>query len=732
MVQQRDLVDGVPVLWTPAPAPLSAGLVFGVGRRDESFLRGGLTHLVEHLAMGSLGRTTLDCNATVDLTTTEFTASGQAARVAEFLRRICEALGDLPLDRLAVEVDVLRTEGGVVAPPAVGALLAERYGARGVGLAGFREPAMLSLTAQHVQDWARRYFVRGNAALWLTGPPPEGLSLPLVEGEAPDRAPQPLLEVATPALVEHPFDGAVALGSEAPRLPGLAAMTRILRDRVEDDLRHRRGLSYSVATEQVVVEGMRRFVAVTADCRDGQEAVVARALWQAAARLAESGASEQELAHQREGLEEYLADERSRTDEVRSAAESLVIGIEHRTPEELRRESTELTGDDVRVAAQALVEGALVGVPQGTELQLAALTPIRSSGEVLTGESFRRRRIGSDAPRGSRLVVGDDGVTVVLTDEEHLTVRFQDVVALLEVAPREWTLVGGDGTSVPLSPGDWRDGARAVELVRSLVPEALQARADDASPGGRRVLLVRAAPSAAFEALWPSKQDAWVVQNDHWTVAVRDQDEEEAYAHAAGISSMVGRRGGVLLLEQAYDELRVVVFQRGKERDRHVWTGEEHDPSVLSGVLGEDPAKVASLLALSGSPAEVLATLSQELAVPEQTAVLLGGADPADVPGVRHERARGVRESIAAAARGDFDPPDSTKLSHRLSRWERERRPAYRLANGAAAAAQGALAVVAASRADGDWTSWSGALAAVLGLSALGSLWSTRPPSSRA
>jgi predicted Zn-dependent peptidase len=56
-------IDGVPVFQAEGPLPLTAGLVFGVGRADETFVRGGLTHLVEHLAMSAVGRQTIDANA---------------------------------------------------------------------------------------------------------------------------------------------------------------------------------------------------------------------------------------------------------------------------------------------------------------------------------------------------------------------------------------------------------------------------------------------------------------------------------------------------------------------------------------------------------------------------------------------------------------------------------------------------------------------------------------------
>jgi hypothetical protein len=727
---QHDLVDGVPVLWTPSPAPFAAGLVFGVGRRDESFLQGGLTHLVEHLAMSAVGRTPLDCNASVELTTTGFTATGRPERVVEFLRRICEALCELPVHRLAIEADVLRTENGAVVSPAVGALLAERYGGTGAGLAGYREPALNALTAQDVQQWATTRFARGAAALWLSGPPPEGLSLPLPDGPAPPRPGQAVRPLTTPALVEHPVDGAVAVGAEVGRLPGLTATSRILSDRVEDDLRHRRGISYTVGHEHLPIERDRRFVAVSADCREGSEALAARALWHGLVRLAEQGPTEAELEHDREGLEEYLSDPRAGIGEVQAAAAALVTGVPHRTGDELLQEARSLTAQQVRDAAHALRADALLAVPVGVDVSLPELTATpRWSSEVVSGRVFPRRRFRSDAPRGARLVVGDDGISVDLGNGELLTVRYAQALALLEVAAGEWTLVGADGITVPLAPTDWRDGQRALDLVRAAVPAELQAASDDVRTDAGRVLALHAPPHAVGEALWPSRSDAWLLQDESWTLVVREQDEVEAYSSAAGISAALGRRCAVLLLEQSHEELTLVVLHRGKERDRHVWTGQEHDPTILAGVLHADPHEIARVLALSGPPSEVLAELTHTLGVPEQAAQVLAGVPVAQVPGFVHEPARGARESMAAAVRGDYDPPDSSRLVHRLTRWERQRPPTYRAVNAAAAAGQAVVAAVLARRVDGDWSSWTAVGSALFALSALGSLWSVRPPS---
>ncbi len=725
---RRAVADGVPVFWAPGPAPFTAGLVFGVGRRDESFVTGGVTHLVEHLAMSSVGRTTLDCNATVDLTTTQFTASGHPDRVLAFLRRVCQALSDLPLDRLSTEVDVLRTEGGCVAPPAVCALLGERYGARGVGLAGFREPALGALTSQDVQGWADLRFVRGAAALWMSGPPPDGLRLPLLEGP-PQPSPDPVARpMTTPALVELTADGVVALGAELVRVPGLSAACRVLRDRVEDDLRHRRGLSYSVDTDQVSVSGDRQLVVLTADCREGDEAVVARALWQALGRLGEDGPTPAELVHERALVEDHLDDPRAACGEAQAAAVALVAAVSHRTAQQLQAEAQALTADQVRSAAQALQAAALLGVPEAVDPGLPALAEVSPwSASMLTGRDFSRRR-GSGAPRGARLVVGDAGVSLWLRKGERLTVRYADTVALLEVGREEWTLAGVDGVTVPLDPRDWRNGDEALALVRAAVPPHLQVTADSARSPGHRALLIAAPPHTATEALWTSGQPAHVAQIEQWTLVVPDGDELQAHVSAAALSAAAGRKHPVLLLEQVHDELRLAVWHKGKERHEHRFDGDAGDQALLAGLLGADAEEVGALLAHPGRPAEVLDAMTRTLGTPSQLGQVLAGVRLEDVPGLVAQPGRRVRESVVAAARGDFDPPDSTALHHRLTRWERQRPPAYRAVSGAAALAQAAGAAALVARADGELTSWTAGLAAFFALGAAGSVWSTRPP----
>ena len=727
---ERTEVDGVPVLWVDGPAPFAGGLLLGVGRRDEGFIDGGLTHLVEHLVMGSLGRSTLEANATVDLSVTEFTATGSPEEVAAFLERVCRALSDVPVDRLSVEAGVLRAEEGHVAPAVVEALLGERYGPQGAGLAAFREPALGALTPDDVRAWAARYAVCCNAAVWLSGPPPPGLRLPLPH--APGDGPRPAQHRRTlvvPALTRVALDGVVALGADVDRTPGLGAALRVLGDRLEDDLRHRRGLTYSVAVDQLLVEDDRRFAVVTADVRGGQEAVAARALWGALSRLAEEGPTDAELAHDRAGLAAQLADPRAGLQEARSVAAALVRGTPPRTAEQLRAEADALTAEQVREAAAGLQAQALLAVPVGADVRLRGVKPAPDwSAEVLPGRVHRRRR-GSDAPRGSRLHVGDEGITLVLDDDERLTVRYADVVGLLQVTGDDLMLLGLEGWSVPLSPRDWKDGEDAVARVRAAVPGRLQVREDTGAGSGRSVVLAAAAPHVVAEALWPAVRDAWMRSGERWTLVVRDHDIEETYVEAAGLSGALGRKGPVLLLALAHGELELVVLHRGREQVRHVWTGEEQDPSVLTGLLDLDPEEAARLLALDGPPEQVLAEVERVMGLPPEAAEVLLGTAPEDLPGLVHEPARGLRESFRATMRGAHDPPDSKALHHRLTRWQRERPPAYRRVQVGLALGQAGLAAALAYGNEGDLSSWGGVLAVLFGLGALSSAWDARPPS---
>jgi hypothetical protein len=87
---ERSCVDGVPILWTKSGDEMVAGLVFRVGRADESLAHGGITHTIEHLALYPLGvEVGKHYNGQVDAVTTTFLRRGGPQEIAEFFRAVC-------------------------------------------------------------------------------------------------------------------------------------------------------------------------------------------------------------------------------------------------------------------------------------------------------------------------------------------------------------------------------------------------------------------------------------------------------------------------------------------------------------------------------------------------------------------------------------------------------------------------------------------------------------------
>lgn len=466
---QRLEVDGVPVFWRPGPEPLAAGLCFGVGRRDEDFASGGLTHLVEHLVLGELPRSPLDRNASVDASVTEFTATGRPEAVGAFLREVCRLLADLPTGRLAVEVKVLAAEEAQSGSDLFGALLVTRYGATGVGLMGMRHPRLQDLSAGEVRAHAARWFVRERAALWLTGPPPEGLSLPLPSGTAAPRPAQRRVRLPLPAVLRYPVAD-VALSWEGDEHgEALRAGLRVLRERCERELRHDGGHSYDVDLETTSIEGTACHAALIADAAPAQVPVVARRLYEAFGQLAADGPTAVELAEDLDWCREHTEDPRSVQGAVAEAARAHLAGSPVRDDRARLERVAALRPQDVARALQAALPSLLLLVPEDApDLEGVPLPDLPEGNDVQVSGREHKPRLFSGAPRGTRLVSGQEGTSLRRGDGGSLTVRYDDCVAVGVDPddPSRLELVGADGLTLALRAGDWKDGDTALELAR--------------------------------------------------------------------------------------------------------------------------------------------------------------------------------------------------------------------------------------------------------------------------
>lgn len=472
-VLHQDVVDGVPVFWAQGPGPLTAGLVIGMGLHHEDFRSNGVGHAVEHLAMSVIPRSHLDRNASIGLTETEFTATGPVGAVAEFLGQVCAALADLPLPRLEREVGVLDAESGLFTNPAHGAALALRFGYTGLGLAPLGTLPAASLTPEQVLGHARRHALRGNAAVYLSGPIPPELRLPLPDGPAPPTPPVDVLGPKPPGWVswDTPWPVLSYLGPDGPARRGA---DRILIERLVEQLRHEEGVVYDVRPDVVVLGADLRLTTLAAECRVERSGLVARRMWEIASELAAEGPTDAEFAHDLAGLQAFFADPRSALSEAALAACESVAGRKASSRQELLRGRESLTAEEVAAALTEVLRTAYLIVPRGERVGggLAELPGCPLSRTAPSGAEMFSRRRQSEAPRGTALFLVPDGIGFRDVEGHHDVVRWADCVGVA-VDGDVRLVTGRQRCAVLVDPRDWRDGMRAVTAVDRNVPDHL-------------------------------------------------------------------------------------------------------------------------------------------------------------------------------------------------------------------------------------------------------------------
>lgn len=483
MWHQTD-IDGVAVFWADAPAPLSATLIFRVGWRDETFLTRGITHLVEHLTMHTLGRRRHPHNASVNHTFTTFDASGRPEQVVSFLRDVCAALDQLPVARLATEIKVLQAEGGPGG--ALGEQLTTRFGFRGLGLSGTITPALDQISDETVLAHAATYFNRSNAALVLTGPPPPGLTLPLPNGVVASVPVDRRRQIPLPmwfTSVEPPTSVSFLVSGRDPvRSEVTLATCRIAMERAMDHVRHSQGWAYDVSFELTMTE-TDTIVSFAADPPEEHAADVQRALVEILRDLRDEGPTDAELAGDLEDLEEHSIDPRSVEGDLVDAGADHLLGQVPQQWEDRMFTRKQVTRDDCRAVLEVLDSSLIVGMPIGTEPADGALErepedrlpPI--TGATFPRSVLRGRRDG--VPKNAQLVVGEDGVSLV--DSDHIrTIRWSDLVGVdRDGDEAAMTLVSADSTVIPFNARWFKQGNRALKLLEQRVPTGLRFTSPD-------------------------------------------------------------------------------------------------------------------------------------------------------------------------------------------------------------------------------------------------------------
>lgn len=472
--------NGVPVVHVGAPGAIRAGLMFRVGSADERLPERGLTHLVEHLAMHGQASPTDHRNGMTGATITQFVVSGSEQQVVAFLNHICEALRDLPVERLDAERSILGVEAQHRQASISDDLLRVRYGALGLARGTFREFGAEVATADDVLAWAKRWFVRGNVVAWMTTDTlPDGLDLRLPEGELRVQVPPPGPLITRPAWFRG-SEGVALVDAVVDRSAAATMFADVLTKVLFRRLRLDRGYSYTAVAQYEPLDADRARIFVVADAATDATAEMVGALADALADLRDGRFDPRDVADAREQGRESarrLAD--SPDFFLEAATVGFLLGGEPWNPQEVSARREAVTDADLAAVARAFWDDAIWQVPSAPD----------SAGEVV--EVPKRTALVDGlayfhAGTHERFVLGEEGVSMV-SGGEMSTVLFRDCVLAVQWGDGLRVLVGSDGAVLSVETSALRlfgeqELARLDAAVLAETVVRLPARAADAIP----------------------------------------------------------------------------------------------------------------------------------------------------------------------------------------------------------------------------------------------------------
>jgi predicted Zn-dependent peptidase len=470
-------VGGIRTLVVPSTGPLAAGLVFRVGCADEPLSRRGITHLVEHLALHRHGLLEHDANGSTGLTTTHFYTSGSDKAVTTYLTSVCDSLRDLPLDRIATEKTILRTEE---AGRPHDSLLVWRYGAVGFGAAGYPEWGLEAITDDDVRDWAATRFTRENAVLWIAGEVPEGLNLTLPSGSP---LPFPALTSALPTTPSFfaEGNGKVSLTAIVERSARASLFAMVLERALFRALRTEDGNSYAVVAQYAPRDADSATITAMADALPEKQHAVVGGLLDVLTALRVGRVDADELEAVRDKATTSLDRPEAARIMVFADALDVLYGRPRCSLTDFRAELAAVTVEDLREVAGQAMSTLLCQVPRGNRVDWAGLAeaPMWSE-QATTGGEFP-----SLQKNDFSLVIGHDGVSMV-SPHGVLTVLYRECVLMQCWPDGARRLVGADAVSVSIEPTLYDVPAENIAGIDQLVPDELKvwqpARAADRIP----------------------------------------------------------------------------------------------------------------------------------------------------------------------------------------------------------------------------------------------------------
>lgn len=494
-------VDGVPTVYSKQDGPLTAALGFRVGQADETLVTRGLTHLLEHVALADAELPPHAYNGGVGMSSTWFRVVGEPEEVSRHLAHLCETLRELPTVHVDRERSVLKAESaGLTRSP----LHSVRWGPQNYGLASFPELGLDALTHVDLASWSRRFFVRGNATLWLSAPPPAGLRVPLRDGPSVS-VPDPIVQIVRPPVHIEVQQQHVAFSLLLPHSVAGVGFASLLAQRLERRLRRELGLVYSVDWQAAQVSGTSTYV--TYKCAGLVERAEELAQ-ETCAVLADAaiGFREEELATVVHQARLSLANrELAASATLQATAQTQLLGgVPGFTPADLPSALTRLPPAMLHEVAAAALKTLVLAVPLSTPVPATLAASLSEySQAVLRGPSIRASAKHPEYARIRGLTLSSDGFSLVYNEGQAVTIRYDEIAAALPYADGSVTLLSSGGLALHLMSEQWYEFSRVQSLINENVPASLQLPAGERyfpgneSTSSRRILLTQIVKSLA-------------------------------------------------------------------------------------------------------------------------------------------------------------------------------------------------------------------------------------------
>ncbi|MEH1167050.1 insulinase family protein [Micromonospora sp. CPCC 205539] len=479
MIQHLD-VDGVPTLLAPTGGPMRAGLTFRVGTADETLGRAGITHLLEHLALAPLGLADYHVNGATAQAFTTFHTTGSETDIAAFLTAVCGHLRELPVARLDIEKDILRTEWSSRGAAAVDDIPLWRHGARDYGLTSYPEWGLNALTADDLRAWSARWFTRENAVLWIAGDRvPAGLRLPLPAGT---RQAVPVASSALPRTPAYFVSGsrAVVLDSVVRRRTAAGVFAAVLERELYRSLRQDAGLSYTTTTGYDPRGDGYATLRALADALPEKQDAVLGGFIDVLAKMRVGRIEQADLDATIAKREDFLGIAEVDAARLPSYALNVLTGEPNLSIDEHRAELKAVDLADLHEVAGEVMASALLMVPGGLTADWAGFVAAPThSADVVQGTTY--------ASRGGNggLRIGVDGVSLLRADSP-LTVRYADCSAMLVWPDGARQLIGSDAIALHIEPTLFNLHPAALPVIDAQVPAdrqiAMPARTPESIP----------------------------------------------------------------------------------------------------------------------------------------------------------------------------------------------------------------------------------------------------------